>query len=352
MTKQILLIFLIAISCNILYAQVEHNTTGVLGLGYKIDAAGPMVESVTPGSPAYVAGVQKNDRLLKINDQSLAGISIEALTEKFKIPMGVSIKILVEHEDKTQQEVVLKKAAYFSASYKVFKYMIFYDENNKPVYKPNQPCIWGDDCYNGYGYYAYSATEAFCGEFENGNRKEGLYYYVEKGKTCYYLGAFSNNKYTGSGTLTYLNDKNEELNYIGDFVNGSFEGKGYITSIKDLHTFAGSFKGGLREGYGKEKATDGTIIAEGQWRKGVYLDPASSENTETKSTPDFPVGAKVSVSAFLELNKACPQSFSDRPESVSGEVVESDLVKDENGNYSGCVMQWGTKHCFKGAHVY
>lgn len=91
----------------------------------------------------------------------------------------------------------------------------------------------------------------------------------------------------------------------------------------------------------------------------VRLDAVTSENygtttppAEIKAISDFPVGAKVSVSAFQELNKYCPQSLSDRPESVSGEVVESDLVKDENGNYSGCVMQWGTKHCFKGAKVY
>lgn len=94
---------------------------------------------------------------------------------------------------------------------------------------------------------------------------------------------------------------------------------------------------------------------------GVRLDAAKGENygattpavkTEIQTASDFPVGAKVTVSAFQELNKSCPESLSDRPESVSGEVVESDLVKDENGNYSGCVIRWGTKHCFKGAHVY
>ncbi len=276
MTKQILLSLVIAISSNILYAQVEHNTTGVLGLGYKVDAAGPMVESVTPGSPAYVADVQKNDRLLKINDQSLAGITLEALTEKFKIPMGVSIKIVVEHEDKTQQEVVLKKAAFFSVSYKIFRYMIFFDENNKPVYKPDQPCIWGDDCYNGYGYYAYSANEAFCGEFENGKRKEGLYYYVENGKPCYYLGAFSNNEYTGKGTLTYANSPTEHFMYTGDFLNGNSEGTGSIKNLNDGHIFTGSFKAGKKEGYGKETTADGIKIIEGQWKSGVFQD---GENT-------------------------------------------------------------------------
>jgi hypothetical protein len=282
MRKRIPLFLSLLIFCNFLVAQVEHNTTGILGMGYKIDAAGPMVESVLPGSPAHVAGVQKDDRLLKINDQSLAGITLEALTEKFKIPMGVSIKILVEHEDKTQQDVVLKKAAFFSASYKVFKYMIFFDENNKPVYNPDQSCIWGDDCYNGYGYYAYSATEAFCGEFENGNRKEGLYYYVEKGKPCYYLGAFSNNEYTGKGTLTYLNDNNEQFIYTGDFLNGKLEGTGSIKNLNNGNIFTGNFKAGKKEGYGKETKADGTLIGEGQWMNGVYF---SEKYKVYESTP-------------------------------------------------------------------
>lgn len=302
MKKRILLLLSLAVSYTTLLAQIEHNTTGILGLGYKIDAAGPMAESVLPGSPAYVAGVQKNDRLLKINDQSLAGISIEALTEKFKIPMGVSIKILVEHEDKTQQEVVLKKAAYFSASYKVFRYMIFFDENNKPVYKPDQPCIWGDDCYNGYGYYAYSATEAFCGEFENGNRKEGLYYYVENGKPFYYLGTFSNNKYSGNGTLTYPDDKNQTMVYTGDFVNGNPESVGSIKNLDDGHVFTGSFKAGKKEGYGKETKADGTLITEGQWKNGVFQNGNNTLNEDWSGLSDEEIIKKAEKALLAEKN--------------------------------------------------
>lgn len=155
-------------------------------------------------------------------------------------------------------------------------------KNNKPVYKPDQPCIWGDDCYNGFGYYAYSATEAFCGEFENGNRKEGLYYYVEKGKPFYYLGTFSNNEYSGKGTLAYLNDNNEQFIYTGDFVNGNLEGAGSIKNLNDGHIFTGNFKAGKKEGYGKETKADGTLIGEGQWMNGVYF---SEKYKVYESTP-------------------------------------------------------------------
>ncbi len=357
MTKQILLSLVIAISCNILYAQVEHNTTGILGLGYKVDAAGPMVESVTPGSPAYVAGVQKNDRLLKINDQSLAGITLEALTEKFKIPMGVNIKIVVEHEDKTQQEVVLKKAAFFSASYKIFRYMIFFDENNIPVCNPYKHCVWGDDCYNGFGYYVYSSPEAFCGEFENGNRKEGLYYYVKNDKPYYYLGEFLNDEQTGKGTLTFPSDKNEPMIYTGDFLNANMEGTGSIKNLNNGNIFTGSFKAGKKEGYGKETTADGTILIEGQWKNGVFQDPKNENlksTTETQSASDFPVGTKVRVSDFRELlNSGCSQFFAEgRTETQAGVVIEADLIKNLNGKYSGCIQEGSyTKHGFQGAKV-
>ncbi len=284
MLKRILPLLSFVTCCNLVFAQVEFNTTGILGIAYKIDPAGgfPIAESAMLGSPAYLAGIKSNDRMLKINDVSLSGITADALTEKFKIPMGVNIKILVEHEDKTQQEVVMKKAGFITASYKAYKYMIFFDEHKTPLTNDDGWIYYSNDGVNGYVYHVYDATSAFFGEFENSHRKEGLYYYVEDGMPCYYLGEFLNNEYSGKGEVRYFVDGDEFI-YTGDYKNGLTNGIGSIKNVKDGHIFTGIFKAGKREGYGKETTADGTLIVEGQWKQGVFQEPAA-----TKSANGYP----------------------------------------------------------------
>ncbi len=94
---------------------------------------------------------------------------------------------------------------------------------------------------------------------------------------------------------------------------------------------------------------------------GVKLDAVKGESygattpagTETKTASDFPVGAEVSVVGFQELDKSCAQFYSERTENATGVVIDADLVKDDNGNYSGCILYGQSlKHCFKSAGVY
>ncbi len=95
---------------------------------------------------------------------------------------------------------------------------------------------------------------------------------------------------------------------------------------------------------------------------GVRLDDVKGESyggttpvvrTETPTASDFPVGAEVSVVGFQELDKSCAQFYSERTENATGVVIEADLVKDDNGNYSGCILYGQSlKHCFKSASVY
>jgi hypothetical protein len=272
MTKQILLLLSLVISCTALHAQVTFNYTGVLGIAYGLDPASPfpIATNVTIGSPAFIAGIKPNDHLLKINDVSLSGIALDPLAEKFKIPMGVSIKILVEHEDKTQKEVVLKKAGFIAASYKIYNYQIFFDENKIPLSIPEQKCIWGNDCYNGFGYYVYDTKQAFYGEYENGSMKDGLYYYVNNGKPYYYIGEFLDNDYSGKGTLSYVSNAGNDCIHTGDFKNGEPNGKGKVTYANGKLVYEGGFKSWKYDGYGKLTA-DGTV-QEGQWKNGVFQD--------------------------------------------------------------------------------
>lgn len=283
MTKRIFLLLSFGLLSNLILAQVEINNSGILGIGYIIDNAGgfPIAKNVLPGSPAFIAGVTGEDRLLKINDQSLSGITLEGLTEKFKVAPGASIKILLEHPDKTQQEVVLKKAGFISASYKVYKYMIFFDENKNAMSKPDSKCVWGfQDCYNGMGYYVYSPEEAFYGEYENGNRKDGLYYYIVDGKPSYYLGEFVNNKFSGKGTWSYTSNAGVHYVYSGNLSNGEFNGYGKKTDANGKLVYEGFFKNGLYEGYGILTANEGSK-KEGRFLRGDYIGPMPGETLDS-----------------------------------------------------------------------
>ena len=275
MTKHLLLLLSLVISCTTLHAQVEFNFTGILGIAYKLDPESgiPFVNNVVLGSPAYLAGIAADDRLLKINDQSLSGIGLDAVAEKFKIAMGVTIKILVEHSDKTQQEVMLKKAGYISASYKNYKYQIFFDENKNALSKPGQEWVlWTGDGSSGIGYYVYDPSNVFYGEFENRKPKEGLFYLLENGKPNYYLGEFLNGEYSGKGIKAF-NDKTTKKDriYNGDFLNGLPNGYAEIKETDGTVAYTGFLKEGKYEGYGKGYYYG--KLEEGFWQNGVYFHP-------------------------------------------------------------------------------
>ncbi len=300
MINRILLVLVIGIPSNFLFAQVEFNYKGVLGINYMIDAVGgfPIIANALPGSPAFLAGVKNNDRLLKINDVSLSGITAEALAEKFIIAMGVSIKILVEHDDKTQQEMVLKKVGYIAASYKNYKYLIFFDENKNTLSKPNDNWVYYSfDGTNGIGYYVYSPTQAFYGVFEDQLRTDGLFYYVDKGKQYYYLGEFKDDKYSGKGTNYYttatgddylytggflnglqngfgeIKNANGKLVYSGELVNGNYTGKGtlsYTASNGKGYVYTGDFLNSKANGTGKTTDATGKMVYEGGYKDWQY----------------------------------------------------------------------------------
>ncbi len=79
------------------------------GVGIQLDQKeGGPVEVVTPidGSPAFKAGVQAGDLILKVNNESLEGLRLPEVVKKIQGKVGTEVKLFVRHV--TGQEAELK----------------------------------------------------------------------------------------------------------------------------------------------------------------------------------------------------------------------------------------------------
>ncbi len=78
------------------YKDLETNTTGEFGgLGIQIIMKDNWVtvESPIEGTPAFKAGIKANDRIVKINDESTEGFTLEQAVSKMRGPKGTQVKI-------------------------------------------------------------------------------------------------------------------------------------------------------------------------------------------------------------------------------------------------------------------
>src|SRR3954468_24254115 len=80
------------------------------GVGIQLDQRpeGGPVEVVTPidGSPAFRAGVQAGDLILKVNGESLEGLRLPEIVKKIQGKIGTEVKLFVRHV--TGEEMELK----------------------------------------------------------------------------------------------------------------------------------------------------------------------------------------------------------------------------------------------------
>lgn len=70
------------------------------------------IEVVTPidGSPAFKAGVQAGDVIVKVNGESVEGIRLENITKKITGPLGSKVTLTVRHEgDKEDTELTMTR---------------------------------------------------------------------------------------------------------------------------------------------------------------------------------------------------------------------------------------------------
>ena len=118
---------------------------------------------------------------------------------------------------------------------------------------------------NGNGHLIFVNGESYNGNFVNG-KANGIGIFKFKNGNIY-EGEFKDNLILGKGTLTMQNgDK-----YIGTFKNGLINGKGtYINNNGEK--YIGNFQGNKKNGYGKLYDKNGTLIKEGIWENGIFIE--------------------------------------------------------------------------------
>lgn len=272
--------------CYLAFGQVEFPETPVFGFSYTIDAdlQFPVVREVSPGSPAQLAGMERGDVLTTINGISLKGMQMEAIGTILKNQSWKHNTLKGNHENGVAFTVSMDKARMITAQYKAFRYTIFLDSLYHPIFDPASPCSYAtDDCKNGYGYYVFDNTQAFFGELENNNLKDGLFYFLTNGKPCYYLGEFVQNQYDGKGTIQYVTNNNEVYLYTGDFARGSMNGQGELFNASHQLIYSGGFSNAEYNGYGKYFFPDGAVV-EGLWEMGTFK--GSGDGYASTEIPD------------------------------------------------------------------
>lgn len=283
---RIIFILLLTGSCSSLFSQVEFSQNPVFGFSYQQDAQQlyPVVKLVQPGSPAFQSGVTAGDRIISLNGTSLSNLALTQIDALIKNSPSEKNTFEFARDNSANYQCTMTKANYITAEYQVFRYTIFLDAQNQPLFDPQNPCIYStDNCQSGYGYYVYDDRQAFCGELENNNRKEGLYYYLDNGVPCYYLGAFKNNMYEGKGTLRCLSTNKEVMVITGDFIEGAATGQTVIRSGTGNLIYEGGISNWNFNGYGKYYAANGSVI-EGTWLNGQPVN--TNAGAPSKETPD------------------------------------------------------------------
>jgi hypothetical protein len=97
-------------------------------------------------------------------------------------------------------------------------------------------------------------NEYYWGEWNLKGEKNGLGKLIKEDGSVYF-GFFSENKFDGQGVLIRENGDY----YLGTWKSGTAEGKGQIVLSSQGIKFEGNFQDNLREGYGEESYSDGSV---------------------------------------------------------------------------------------------
>lgn len=97
------------------YQSLQTSTAGELsGVGLQIaidDANQVRVIAPIEGSPAQAAGVISGDRILAIDGQTSEGLSLDAVAERMRGPMGSQVELLIQRQEEPSFTVRLTRAA-------------------------------------------------------------------------------------------------------------------------------------------------------------------------------------------------------------------------------------------------
>ena len=94
-----------------------------VGIQLNQDQKTKEVEVITPieGSPAFKAGVFAGDVILKVDNQPIAGLSIEDVTKRIKGKVGTSVTLHVRHTTGDEADLTMKREEIVMSTVKGFK---------------------------------------------------------------------------------------------------------------------------------------------------------------------------------------------------------------------------------------
>ncbi len=82
------------------------------GIGIQVELRGGVISVLSPlnGSPGKKAGLLPGDQILRVNNESTAGWSVQQAVSKMKGPVGTAVTLAVRHEDGREQVVDVTRA--------------------------------------------------------------------------------------------------------------------------------------------------------------------------------------------------------------------------------------------------
>ena len=86
------------------FRDAVESQFGGIGIQVTIDDGQLKVISPLVGTPAYRAGVQAGDKIVKIDDQPTENITLDEATKRLKGELGTSINLTVQHADHGKTE--------------------------------------------------------------------------------------------------------------------------------------------------------------------------------------------------------------------------------------------------------
>src|SRR5207237_10451846 len=101
---------------------LDGSVEGV-GIQLNQDEKTKEIEIITPieGSPAFKAGIFAGDIILKVNGESVAGLSIAEVTKKIKGKVNTSVTLRVRHTTGDEADITMNREEIVVPTVKGFK---------------------------------------------------------------------------------------------------------------------------------------------------------------------------------------------------------------------------------------
>jgi hypothetical protein len=124
-----------------------------------------------------------------------------------------------------------------------------------------------DGARNGQGTTTFANGDKYVGEYKDGARNgQGTFTYASGEK---YVGEFKDGKFNGQGTFTHASGNK----HVGEYKDGARNGQGTFT-FTNGNKNVGEFKDGKLNGQGTSYASNGSIIKQGIWADGNFVNSA------------------------------------------------------------------------------